>query len=527
MSTNPGDAGGYSLSQKLLLYLLIATLPFSDFLQNGVVAFNAAPIMGDLGAGPEEYSQVATLYAVVAIAMISLHRWLVEQFGWRSVTIGAGSFFALGALVCAHCTGLLGFALGRVLMALGCSSFLTAGRVLVNHIPPSARRFTGIKFFAAGLAWGVVAGPVVASTAFAGSGWRASFLALTVPAVLVAALAAWTLDNRRPAVHAASQPYPTGLLLLVGSSFLLLHALQRTGFDFFVDKAALYAALALGLPAIGALVWIDARRAHPLIRFRELAHPRYLIGLGVFGICYAVLGANNIMLPVLLQRALGSPLEIVGRYLGLGALAGVVSWIVLSRLLPRNQGPIRYYLVGFAALLLCGWQLSGLGESASIAQSVLPALVCNGVFIIVVLSTTAMQTFQGVQHDEATFSHANQVKNILAQFGIAAGTALATLCMQWRSTVRYVRVAESLTSSNTALQPALDQLGRHFATTFDAVAAPQLALSEVAQRVAQEATFMAATDYFQLLTVVASLALAATILASVWTTVRPRFRDSH
>lgn len=517
-----GGAAGLSLSQKLPLYALIASLPFSDFLQTGIVAFSAAPIMGDLGAGPEEYSLIATLYAVVAIGMISMHRWLVEQLGWRRVTIGAGTLLALGALVCAHSASLRGFGLGRMLMALGCSSFMTAGRVLVNHIPASPRRFTGVKFFAAGLAWGGVAGPVVASTALAVSDWRAGFLALTAPAALIAALAAWTLDNRRPAMHAASQPHPTGLLLLIGGSFLLLHALQRTGFDFFVDATGLYAALALGLPALWVFMRIDARRARPLIRFRELAHPRYLIGLAVFGICYTVLGANNMMLPVLLQRALGLPLELIGRYLGLGALAGVVSWIVLSRLLPRNQGPMRYYLVGFGALLFCGWQLSGLGESAHVAHSVLPALLCNGAFTIVVLSTTAMQTFQSVQHDEATFSHANQVKNMLAQFGVAAGIALATLCMQWRSTVRYARLAESLSSANTALQPALEQLGRHFAETFDAAAAPQLALADVAQRIAQEATFMAAIDYFQVLTVVAGLALVTVAAAAAWSRGKAR-----
>ena len=64
------------------------------------------------------------------------------------------------------------------------------------------------------------------------------------------------------------------------------------------------------------------------------------------------------MLPVLLQRAMGLPLELVGRFLGLGALAGVASWIVLARLLPRSPGPTRYYLAGFGALLLGGWQLA-------------------------------------------------------------------------------------------------------------------------------------------------------------------------
>ena len=47
------------LARTLPLYLLIAALPFCDFLQTGIVAFNAAPVMGDIGASPEEYSAVA------------------------------------------------------------------------------------------------------------------------------------------------------------------------------------------------------------------------------------------------------------------------------------------------------------------------------------------------------------------------------------------------------------------------------------------------------------------------------------
>jgi hypothetical protein len=80
--SNPGGAVGPSLSQKLPLHALIASLPFSDFLQTGIVAFSAAPIMGDLGACPEEYSLISTLYAVVAIGMISMHR------GWSNSSAG-------------------------------------------------------------------------------------------------------------------------------------------------------------------------------------------------------------------------------------------------------------------------------------------------------------------------------------------------------------------------------------------------------------------------------------------------------
>jgi len=502
------------LARTLPLYLLIAALPFCDFLQTGIVAFNAAPVMGGIGASPEEFSAIATLYGVVAIGAIAMHRWLVERLGWRRLLLAASALFALGAVVCGLAGGLLQFGLGRSLMALGCASFMTAGRVLVNHIPASPRRFTGIRFFAAGLAWGIAAGPLLASLALAASGWRAAFLLLPLPALLLALLSAWQVDDRRSIEREALAPsQPIALLVLMGGSFLLLHGLQRAGFDFFADGRPLAALAAFGLPALGLSAWLARRARRPLIRIADLAQRRYLAGLAVFGLCYLLLGANNLVLPVLLQRAMGLPLELVGRFLGLGALAGVASWIVLARLLPRSPGPTRYYLAGFGALLLSAWQLSHLSESADPLRSVLPALLLNGAFVIVTLATTAMQAFQTLQRDERIFSHANQVKNMLAQFGIAAGTALATLCLQWRSTVRFDRLAESLSPSNPALAATLEQLTRHLSGLRNPVEAAQLATAQLAQQVMQEATWMAALDYFHLVTLVAAGCLALVLVA--------------
>src|SRR5438067_13219816 len=102
------------------------------------------------------------------------------------------------------------------------------------------------------------------------------------------------------------------------------------------------------------------------------------------------------MLPLLMPRARGLPLDLTGRILALGALAGVASWIVMARLLPRSPGPTRYYLAGFAALLGFGVLLATTSESAHPMHRVVPALLLHRPFLIVVPSTTAMQTFQAL-----------------------------------------------------------------------------------------------------------------------------------
>jgi DHA2 family multidrug resistance protein len=506
---------------KHLLYGLIASLPFSDFLQTGIVAFSAAPIMGDIAASPEEYSLVATLYAVVAIGMIALQRRLVEQLGWRRLLQAAGLLFGLGAVACGLSDSLAGFTAGRLVMAVGCASFMTAARMLVNHIPPSPRRFTGIRFLAAGLAWGLAAGPLLASWALASQNWRAAFFLMAVPAALITLLAQWApMDEvvqpqpqQRSPSHAMSL---FAVMTLMAGSFAALHALQRSGFDFFSEPQRLLAWGALALPVLWLFVRLNRQGGGALIGFGSLAQRRYGIGMGIFATAYLVLGANSIMLPTLLQRALGLPLEVVGRYLGCGALAGVATLIVVTRLLPRRPGPTPYYLAGFSALLLCGWQLSRLSEGADPLRSVLPALLCNGAFVLAVLPVTAMQTFLKLQHDEATFSHANQLKNMLAQFGIAAGMALATLLMQWRSNVHYTRLAESLSPSNLALGPALEQLTQWFSATQGPVAAPRMALAQVATWVTQEATLMGALDYFVALSWFAALCLGLVMAEGSW-----------
>ena len=188
---------------------------------------------------------------------------------------------------------------------------------------------------------------------------------------------------------------------------------------------------------------------------------------------------------------------------------------MLARLLPRNAGPSRYYVAGFGALLVSGWQLSTLSEAANPWLSVMPALLCNGGFVIIVLSTTAMQTFQGVQQDDRVFSHANQVKNMLAQLGLAAGTVLATLLLQWRASLHYSRLADNLVPGSQALEDTLTQLTAAFSAAQGPANAQRLALAQIAQWLNQEATLMGALDYCFALTWLAALCLGLVLLARV------------
>lgn len=496
-----------SRTRHCALLLLIGTLPFSDFLQTGVYAFNAGPIMGDIGASPEEYSLVATVYAVTAIGMIFIHRWLVERLGWRWFMRGASLLYACGALLCANSDTLTQFTTGRLVTAAGCASFLTAGRVIVNFIPPSPKRFTGVKFFASGIAWGGVCGPLLASTALALQDWRLAFAAQVLPAALLALFGELALPR---APLAARTPFDMqGLLTLMIGSALLLFSLQHSAFVYFADPLPVYVLATLGALVLFLAVRSVARSEHPIIRLAAMSQPRFFVGVIAFSVCYAILGANNTAIPLLLMRGLNLPLDVIARYVGIAALAEVFIWVILSRLFQRNQGPTRYYVLAFSLLAMTGVQLARLSEASDPEASVLPALVCSSAFVIAALVTTAIQTFRDLQRDDTVFSHANQVKNVFAQFGVAAGMCLATLFIQWRTAVHYVQLGEALSPHSMALQDTLRSLTQRYGAATDPDTAGRMATATLNGILQQEAAFMASLDYFGAIAGVAAICLLA------------------
>ncbi|WP_155301152.1 hypothetical protein [Cupriavidus necator] len=99
--------------------------------------------------------------------------------------------------------------------------------------------------------------------------------------------------------------------------------------------------------------------------------------------------------------------------------SALVSWFILARLLPKYPSPRKFFVIGFGALAIFGWLLSGLTPAANLWLDILPALLLNGVFMMFVMANAAIQTFRDVQYDETVFSHAQQAKNMLAKIGLA------------------------------------------------------------------------------------------------------------
>ncbi|MDH1705890.1 hypothetical protein N5E04_08245 [Acinetobacter johnsonii] len=240
--------------------------------------------------------------------------------------------------------------------------------------------------------------------------------------------------------------------------------------------------------------------------------PRYIAGVSLFSFSYLILGANNYVLPLFLQTGLGYSWESIGKLMSIGLLATLITWLLMLKILPHYPAPKKFFVAGFFSLATFGWLLSSITPSANIWLHILPALALNGCFIMLVLATTAMQTFRDVAHEDALFAHAQQVKNMLGQIAMAIGTSIATIFMQWRSTEHYGSLHIRFNNQDPIFTTQLEKLSQFFALSHESSQAVKMAMAIQSQLINQQASLMASIEYFWIVIWIALLALIVSLL---------------
>lgn len=504
-------------TREWLVCATIFVLTAIEFLQLSMVAFGAGPIMGEVSITPEDFSLIAAIYASVAILMISMQRWLVTHLGGRLFMQCATAVSLFGAVLCATSHDFASFLLGRFVMAVGGGALFTSARMIIHHRLVGPKRFLGIKSLGYALALSISAGPWLAAQAVSGDTWSAIFWLLAGLDVVAFVLASYSLNNDlRGYEEGRSDWNPWLQVLLVGGSFGLLYSLQRFYYDFYAD--ALYVVGVLVAAVLALIFYARHQRLHrqPLLHLGAMLHTRYIAGIMLFLFGYLMLGSNNYVIPVMLQRTLGYSWATVGHFEAVGALAAAATFMVVMKLVPKHPSPRKFWITGFVALGLFGIMLARLDPSADPWWHVLPALACYNVFLLTMLPIAAMQTFRQMESDETLFSNAQQVKNMLGQAGIALGISVATLGQQWRSTVHYNVLNAQVTPDNPLYQAAVHHLQDALSASVGPAQAGQIAVARVAQMLGQQAALLANIDHFELIAALALLGIVVTLLQRVF-----------
>ncbi|WP_028032086.1 CmlA/FloR family chloramphenicol efflux MFS transporter [Chelativorans sp. J32] len=176
----------YSLPVALMLLA-----PFNILASLGMdIYLPAIPTMpGVLGTTPAVVQLTLTLYMIMLGVGQIVFGSLSDRFGRRPVLIGGGVIFAAASLALAAISSAELFLLLRLVQATGAAAVLVALFATIRDVYASRPESTVIYgLMNAMLAFVPAVGPVAGALVMDWWGWRAIFLALGIPALIVLAL---------------------------------------------------------------------------------------------------------------------------------------------------------------------------------------------------------------------------------------------------------------------------------------------------------------------------------------------------
>lgn len=188
-------------SASYALWLLTAINLVNYLTRNAIFAL-FDPVKRDLSLTDAHLGWLGSAYVLV-FSVASLPAGVIGDLGSRRVVIATGvALWSAGTALSGLAQDFGWLLLARSLVGLGGAAAATASAALVADYFPGRRRSTAMSIFMAGLAVGGVFGILLAGQLEHAFGWRAAFLTLALPGVLLAVLVLRIPDPTRPATPA-------------------------------------------------------------------------------------------------------------------------------------------------------------------------------------------------------------------------------------------------------------------------------------------------------------------------------------
>ena len=250
------------------------------------------------------------------------------------------------------------------------------------------------------------------------------------------------------------------------------------------------------------------RYDNPLINFQTLRDRNFCICCIIIFCAFAVLYANTISLPSLLQSLFGYDATTSGLVLSPSGVFAIIMLAIVGRLLGRGVDARYLMAAGLFVLAVGGYWMSRLNLEISPWQIVWPRVV-----FIIGLSTifAPLNVAAFIYIPPRLRGAAVGLLALLRNEGGSVGTSLAQTIQERRDQFHSLRLGENLDPLNPAVNSYLDQAQSVFLQqTGDPVAAKQMALQTLANLRAQQSSALAYFDTFFIFAVVA-VALVALV----------------
>jgi EmrB/QacA subfamily drug resistance transporter len=408
------------VSEKTAVAVVYVAAIFLSVMDTTIVNV-ALPAMGRSFAVPSTAVDAVSIAYLVSLAIfVPASGWLGDRFGGKRTLLTAVAVFTAGSALCGVATSLGELVAFRVVQGVGGGMLASVGMaMLLRAFPADQRvRVAALLTIATGLA--PTLGPVVGGLLVTEFSWRAVFyvnVPIGIAAIVFGAFFLRHHNNRRPG------RFDTAGFLLAGAGLALAMYGVSVGPELGWNSPEVLATIAAGVVLLVVLVFVELRRAAPIMDVRLLFDRLFGSGTTIMAVeSIAFLGT---LYTVTLYFQDGRGLSALEAGLSTFPEAvGVVAGSQLgSRLLYRALGPRRHLLVGVAASSLC---IALLGTLRGDTSLWLVRLILFGVGLGVGQVFVAAQAVSFAMVSLEASGRASTLFNVGRRLGGAIGVALAT-----------------------------------------------------------------------------------------------------
>lgn len=401
--------------------LLTSVLGSGMALLDSTVINVALPHIGeDLGADLAVLQWTVNAYLLTLAGLILLGGALGDRFGRRRVFVVGVIWFAVASLLCGIATEAWLLIAARALQGIG-GALLTPGSLALLQAtfhPDDRPRAVGAWSGLGGVFAAV--GPFLGGWLVDGPGWRWVFFINIPIALLCVPVAMRHVPESAEAFTAppGGGPPPRRRFDVAGAALgslalgALTYALIAASADGLTAAVVVTAVAGVGLAV--AFVWLEARRADPMLP-PSIFSSRLFTAVNVVTLCvYAALGGFFFLAALQLQVSVGYSAFVAGTallpttvlMLLLSARSGEIGARIGPRI-PLTVGP----LLAAGGLLL----LTRAGPGAVYWRDILPALIVLGMGLVAFVAPLTATVLAAVDVDRAGL--ASGVNNAIARAG--------------------------------------------------------------------------------------------------------------
>jgi len=482
---------------------------FLAILNIQVVGASLADIQGGIGAGLDDGGWITTSYLVAEIIVIPLSAWLANIFSLRTYLLGSTVVFLGLTAACASAHTLGQMIVIRAAQGFAGGALIPLAFTIIMTKLPRSKHPVGLAVYSIAVVFAPSIGPALGGYFSDTFGWQSIFF-LSLPSGLVMVAMLWyALESAPRQWHLLRQGDWLGMFTMAVGLGCLETVLEEGNKDDWFGSPFIVRLAVIAVVSLGAFIYVELKRAAPLLNLRLLARRNFglgtcgnfIFGFSMFGWIYLV--------PQYLSRMQGYSSQQIG---------GVMIWLGLPQLLlipfiPKVMQRVdtrRLVVVGYMLFIAGSLLAMRLSDDFSGPQFLSSSLV-RALAQVLTMAPLSAIAIAGIEHEHA--GSASALFNAMRNMGGAVGIAMIQTFLTKREQFHSAILSSQVTLLDESTRQRIEHLAGYFLSSgvSDSSTAYREAVVAVGRGIRHQAFLFGFSDTIIMQSAVLGLGLAAVL----------------